>query len=88
MSDLSDQLIMLDLRGNFKTGKVERKCRMCEIAKESQQHNPGLPSSEGQQSGGRQAQLSRPVRSRAIHHIQHNYVGVIHDLNKPWKHII
>ena len=29
---------MLDLRGNFKTGKVERKCRKCEIEEETQQH--------------------------------------------------
>ena len=39
---------MLDLRGNFKTGKVERKSRKCEIEKETQQHIldcPALPPS-------------------------------------------
>ena len=39
---------MLDLRGNFKTGKVERKCQKCkqkcEIEKETQQHILDCPA--------------------------------------------
>ena len=65
---------MLDLRGNFKTGKVERKSRKCEIEKETQQHIldcPALPPS-----------MIKYIAYNVIlvlhhHHHQHHHVRVL-----------
>ena len=35
---------MLDLKGNFKTGMSDRKCRKCEATEETQQHLLDCPS--------------------------------------------
>ena len=35
---------MLDLKGNFKTGMSDRKCRKCEATEEAQQHLLDCPA--------------------------------------------